>query len=451
MRTYRSTNDVFDLLCTASMLGNLGLFVGSGFTKAALKDNDQYEAYSWYELLEKCCEKMNVEIKILKSKGSYSEIASLICKQYAINEKKPYSEGIALFKETVSNLTNVYPTEGVLAQFQEQFDNLNINWIVTTNYDTILESIFIGKSLPLGPYESFINVRSLIPIFHIHGTRNFPNDIVITNEDYVSLFRPNDYRQARLPFLIKESVVLMIGYGLGDINVISALDWCNNVYTNVNDSYEMDVVQLLYTVAPKDKPYRDDSGVLIVEIANIMDFFTDLNTYFKDYEAEYEEKTRLVNEYIKAFVSSLPKAIDGFIDNDDTRKKIIKYITNLNPEYSYIYPSYISFLKNVIINLNERALPRNAFEAYNEKVKVLIDIFEYLDIKTAPPSFFSFLAESLDNVAVYLGKEKTRGAAWSAIDTWQNENSRIPSMIKEELLKYCKAKNGCFRLRALLE
>lgn len=40
----------------------------------------------------------------------------------------------------------------------------------------------------------------MIPIYHIHGVCNIPDSIVITNEDYAYMFRPNDYRQARLPF-----------------------------------------------------------------------------------------------------------------------------------------------------------------------------------------------------------------------------------------------------------
>lgn len=63
----------------------------------------------------------------------------------------------------------------------------------------------------------------MIPIYHIHGVCNIPDSIVITNEDYAYMFRPNDYRQARLPFLMKESLVIMIGYALGDLNVITAV------------------------------------------------------------------------------------------------------------------------------------------------------------------------------------------------------------------------------------
>lgn len=74
----------------------------------------------------------------------------------------------------------------------------------------------------------------------------------IHNEDYISMFRPGDYRQVRLPFLMKESTVLMVGYGFGDINVISAVDWSRNVYQNIIETCDTDIIQLLYCDPDQD-------------------------------------------------------------------------------------------------------------------------------------------------------------------------------------------------------
>lgn len=68
MKEIKTKEDVFKAICNASRLGNLGFFVGSGFTKAILENNTYYEAYTWAELLKVCCEEMKINENILKKK-----------------------------------------------------------------------------------------------------------------------------------------------------------------------------------------------------------------------------------------------------------------------------------------------------------------------------------------------------------------------------------------------
>ena len=69
MKEIKTKEDVFKAICNASRLGNLGFFVGSGFTKAILENNTYYEAYTWAELLKVCCEEMKINENILKNKN----------------------------------------------------------------------------------------------------------------------------------------------------------------------------------------------------------------------------------------------------------------------------------------------------------------------------------------------------------------------------------------------
>lgn len=48
--------EIFEQICSASLQETLGLFAGSGLTKALLEDSDEYSSYNWSELLEECCE-----------------------------------------------------------------------------------------------------------------------------------------------------------------------------------------------------------------------------------------------------------------------------------------------------------------------------------------------------------------------------------------------------------
>jgi len=79
--------------------------------------------------------------------------------------------------------------------------------------------LFIGSGVcvAIGPNEVPSVRKGRIPCYHLHGVRTAPQSLVVTEEDYVRLFRPADYRQTKLATLLKESVTLVLGYGLGDV------------------------------------------------------------------------------------------------------------------------------------------------------------------------------------------------------------------------------------------
>lgn len=424
MEEIKTKDDLFKAICNASLLDNLGLFIGSGFTKSVIMASDG-TAYSWAELLEKCCEEMDVDKDILKNAGSYPQIATMICKQHSINNDVPYTVSVNVLKETIAFITDVTPSKNICDEYSTFFTDLNINWIATTNYDMLLEDIFCGRALTISPKSCFINVHNMVPIYHIHGVRNEPESIVITNEDYTYLFRPNDYRQARLPFLMKESLVVMIGYGLGDINVATAVDWSNNVFTNDNKNYSFPIVQLLWKNDPKDKPYKDDSGIIIFEINDILVFFQELLSYYNKYKFDYNQIIDTINFYIKTFNEATDEIIKKYIENEENfRTETVNFIGSLGQEFGYVYISYLGFLRAVIKKLNQDALPYGAFGAYNDKLTIILDVIDVVPVEKMPISFLKFLADSFDSVAYYVGSNL--GQSYDANDTWNSRKSNIP-------------------------
>lgn len=449
MKKYLEANEVFMDIYIASDLKNLGLFVGAGFTKAIFEGSRIYSTYSWIELLNKCAEEMEIDFNDTKKNATCPEIATQICKLHSIEKKIEYDESVAILKNTVTNLTNVFLDENELLEFKDYFEELNVNWIVTTNYDTILESIFFGKCYILKPEDSFSKIKDLIPIYHIHGVRTSPDNIVITNEDYVSLFRPTDYRKARLPFLIKESTVLMLGYGLGDLNVVSALDWSENVYKNSCEHSETKIIQLLYVEKPSKRPYVDSSGIIIFETNSIRDFLLDLNSFILEYEKDNKAELQRLNGNREFFSVSDESAVQQFIDDREFRFEIINFIAELKIELSDIYPLYLGFLRKVIQKLDKDASIPNAFSAYGKKILILIELLNKIDIKKASPVFFSFIVDELDKVGHYVGYE--HGDSWAAKKKWEEMKTTINEDTKNEIMKYVKSKRGCFGIKKLFE
>lgn len=456
MISYSSREDVLESICNASYLNNLGLFVGAGFTKAvaanSIANSNRMKAYSWKELLQKCATELNVNEDLFSHGWSYSECATQLCKMSSKTEND-YPKAVQKLKENISILTSIYPSKDCAAYYKDMLNDLLINWIVTTNYDTVLESIFAGESISLGPTESLIKVKNLIPIYHIHGIHTLPATIIITNEDYVTLFRPNDYRQARLPFLMKESVVLMMGYALGDINVATAVDWSCNFYTNQNNSYSSSIIQLHYTSNPRECPYIDTTGVTVIDIENFESFFQSISSHLKGYNVKQGSIKAKITALAKIFVSPENDSVEKFIHNPLERERIISFLKNLQHEYSYIYNNFSIFLAVVFAKLDEKTRIPGAFEAYNEKLIILLDLFSLYtsaeSLSSIPPTFFSLLAQELFDLAWYIGPNP--GESYSAKRTWDAKKTELSESLFDELRKYATTKSSCSPLEQLLE
>lgn len=199
MKPIISIEDIASMIFKSYRDDAFGMFVGAGFSKAVLTDSEDYRALSWSELLDKVSEELEIQYDWKKSKNSLPEIATSMCHHYAIKNDSDYATAVKLFKSEISDFTNWYPTRESKEKYREVFNILKPSWIVTTNYDMLLEDILVGNSVTLYPNDVLIKKDRNIPIFHLHGARYEPNSIIITQEDYVSLFRPNDYRQARIP------------------------------------------------------------------------------------------------------------------------------------------------------------------------------------------------------------------------------------------------------------
>jgi hypothetical protein len=101
--------DVLDFLARAAAYGNLGLFVGSGFSKAILSDGEEEDtALSWGELLEKAAKRMQVDYASIPKTGlSYSAIASAICAARSERTGERFSTSLRELKNEVARLIRV--------------------------------------------------------------------------------------------------------------------------------------------------------------------------------------------------------------------------------------------------------------------------------------------------------------------------------------------------------
>lgn len=425
---FPSREQVLEFVARSSAYGNLGIFAGAGFSMAVMNGDRQKIALSWAELLQNAATEMDVDYDALPKEGyGYPEIASTICKKHAVAKSCSYQESLALLKERIAATTSWYPSRPQRERFAGHLELLSPDWIITTNYDSIIETILAGRSATLGPDDSLSAPRGLIPVYHLHGTRSDPSKIVIAQEDYVSLFRPNQYRQIKLALTIRESTVLFLGYGIGDANVLTALDWSKNVFEGGKTDYPNDVVQVLRKTAPSLAPYRDGNGIVVVETSEITDFFEEFAIARDKVTKEEERKNELLTKLDKIFREP-GGTIDKFIDDNDVRETILKVLARFPAP---LVSGFLTFLEKCVDETWKRSEPRGAFEGYNQNLILLLDILTAIPKKNFPPALFQSVALALDRVGYYVGD--TLGKSRPAYTTWNSRKGNLPNDIVVEL------------------
>lgn len=118
-------DEVLEFLPHSATYGNLGAFVGAGFSKAVLNDEFDDIALSWGELLEKVSEELGVEYDDIWKEGvGYPDIASQICQKYSEDKNKTYQQSLRRLKKEIAKLTSWYPDKEKRAAFAPHLNDV---------------------------------------------------------------------------------------------------------------------------------------------------------------------------------------------------------------------------------------------------------------------------------------------------------------------------------------
>lgn len=435
--------------------GALGYFIGTGFSMALTNNN----AWSWGKLIQECCGRLKVTITNDEMIGkSYPEIATELCKKYSLFNKCEMTESYRKLKDIISKLVTWYPESAQKQTFNKLISETKPSWIITTNYDMIIESVLIGDYLNLDSTELFERKGALIPVWHIHGHRYEPDNIVITQEDYVRLFRPDQYRQLRLAFLFKESTTVFIGYSIGDFNVQSAIDRSRCSYNRPEDSEHIDVISIQTALKQKGvviqvlrtnkdykaEPYFNESGVIIIEIDEICNFFSELNTLKTSFDLQMDKLLGLIDK-IKNQLNKASQTIMNQIKCNN--KSLIKLLEKSFQYRHFLMPALEDFIEKTIDDSLKQSQKINNFKEYNTCLILILDLLENIENDKYKARLMYILAVKLDKLAPKLGAN--HGQAWKAYETLCTRIKKLKCNTINEL-RSISEQNNFERLKNLL-
>lgn len=224
------------------------LFIGSGISKRYLNTE------KWDELLKVFCTEFsgndfqyNVYENEIDTKDYYGlqpAIASLLEKDYnravltdeqyhdfRLTHKQELLNNVSALKIAISeHLSNpVFPMDNPELELLKKLAKRSISGIITTNYDTLLETLFPNFDTYIGQEELlFSNITGIGEIYKIHGSVTDARSLVLTSKDYENFEKKASYLIAKLLTIFLEYPIIFLGYSLNDRNI-------RNIFETISD------------------------------------------------------------------------------------------------------------------------------------------------------------------------------------------------------------------------
>lgn len=418
MEEIQNRRGLIDQIAYRALCGNLGFFTGTGFSIAMNND-----ACSFEKLVKKIYNCDESDSKDIPKKFMGLSFPQMV-------EKIEKEKGREKVLGVVEDCCSLNVDELFLNEVKEYISAIKPQWIITTNYDLIMEQL-VDNSRTIGPYNPFSVQEGMTTIFHMHGHVRDPQNIVVSEKDYVDLLKVDDYRQMKLSSSLAESSVLFMGYSLNDINVRAALNRAQTYNLNACDEFEKKYpkiyVQAKYDLSSSDEPtdevlHGEKDNLYTLKIKDIKKFLKEISDKVKEYDAVY-----------KQYVADIEKIKNkGYLKSEKNyRKKVIESLKGAPPKY---LNEVSDVFRDVLSDIWKSSSKDGAFEEYDSFVQVALDLLQDEIILSLKPSLLYEIMRRLNSLgSMYDPEGKRYGCAWDASVYWKNNKGLIEMKVKEEM------------------
>jgi SIR2-like domain len=321
------------------------LFVGSGISKR-YTTND----FSWKELLIRCISEYEEDavkkfrwynqksLELIDSEEQehliYQHIGAMIERDFNL----AYFEGKITFGEVsetesplkvfICQLLSNPELKVDVKEELEHFKKLKEKMltVITTNYDTLLESIFTNHD-PIVGQKVFMG-SEMATILKIHGSITDPNSLILTKKDYDKFEKKSKILAAKVLNLFTENPVFFLGYSITDDNVRRLL---YNIYTCIDSDIDFrSLTERLIFIRYDGNVTEPIIGTHSLRIDGTDIRMTEIT--LSDYTPLFEQMNSLRRITELKEILRLKELIHEIvIDYDGEKKKIV----NLTPEEDY--------------------------------------------------------------------------------------------------------------------
>ncbi|MBI0031652.1 SIR2 family protein [Gilliamella sp. B14384G15] len=310
-------------IITASQNNKLVFFIGAGFSK--LSETESLKIPSWEELINELKEDLKIS-----NESDFLKIAQLYFLKFGEH---------AYYNKVKSSIKDLAPSK-----FHKNLFDLNPHYIITTNWDNLIENTAQEKGLA---YDLICSDADLAhsqldkKIIKMHGSFQQHN-FVFKEDDYLQYSQNFPLIENYIKGIFSTCTIVFLGYSYSDYNLKQIVSWITRISKATPKKYllqgEFDLAQ---------NKYLENYGItLLSPIAGNLSygrlyesFFEDLNTVIKP------EKliVKLVNS-VKNLVEteSNEKQKDNL--NEYLNNKVVKYFNDkISPlsQYQILLPELV--------------------------------------------------------------------------------------------------------------
>ena len=212
-------------------------FIGSGFSSRYINNE------GWADLLSNICDELQLKSSFhyykSKSGNDLTAISTLMATDLFEDWWKDdkFKNSREQFEKYVNDMESPLKYEickylsknpmAINPELEIEYSLLkkvNVEGIITTNWDLLLEKTFPEFNVFIGQDKLiFNNSIDIGETYKIHGCVSKPNSLVVTSKDYDEFHQKNPYLAAKLLTIFMEHPIIFLGYNIGDSNVHSIL------------------------------------------------------------------------------------------------------------------------------------------------------------------------------------------------------------------------------------
>lgn len=307
------------------------LFIGSGISRRYLG------LETWLDLLEKITKEIGMlqgfKYYLSKANGDLPLVASTIAEEfYDIwwkedrfkTSRDEFQDKIRTSQCPFKFEITKYINEKGLVSVKELekeinlFRKINVDGIITTNWDLFLESIFPDFTTFIGQesilFQDYISVGD---IYKIHGCSSEPSSLVLTESDYSNFNEKNPYLAAKLLTIFIEQPIVFLGYSLNDHNIQDILKSIIACLSRHNIDKLQDRLIFCEWTSEQDEPTLIDSTLLISNTVLPIKLIK-LNDFSKLYTVLANNKKRLPIKILR----NMKDMVFDFVKSSESKSKV---------------------------------------------------------------------------------------------------------------------------------
>lgn len=205
--------------------------------------------------------------------------------------------------------------------------------LITTNYDLMLEKLFVGYEGIVGKQVLRYNLNAYGEVYHIHGSISEPSTIVINNDDYEKWSKESKYFAAKLLTYFAEHPVIILGYSLSDTNVRVVLEDIGAIVAD-ETGLIANVLQVIWDEKIQEDPVQTEIAIPVngsqyrvkaLQTSSLLDVYKALNARHELKDVNPALVRALAARAMKLTRSDIPsgnievdyQTLEGVVDSDD--------------------------------------------------------------------------------------------------------------------------------------